>query len=102
MTDFFLHTGWLIPLYPLIGALLTIPWAPGITTKTGPRPTGYIAIAMTVVAFAHSVLGLTAVWGGDPLYLELPWLSVADLNLVIRSEERRVGKECRSRWSPYH
>src|SRR3989441_7705257 len=23
-------------------------------------------------------------------------------NLVLRSEERRVGKECRSRWSPYH
>ena len=22
--------------------------------------------------------------------------------LVSRSEERRVGKECRSRWSPYH
>ena len=22
--------------------------------------------------------------------------------LEIRSEERRVGKECRSRWSPYH
>ena len=22
--------------------------------------------------------------------------------LLIRSEERRVGKECRSRWSPYH
>ena len=22
--------------------------------------------------------------------------------IVIRSEERRVGKECRSRWSPYH
>ena len=21
---------------------------------------------------------------------------------IIRSEERRVGKECRSRWSPYH
>ena len=21
---------------------------------------------------------------------------------VMRSEERRVGKECRSRWSPYH
>ena len=33
----------------------------------------------------------------------------SDLNEVIddarkyfRSEERRVGKECRSRWSPYH
>ena len=23
-------------------------------------------------------------------------------NDVTRSEERRVGKECRSRWSPYH
>ena len=23
-------------------------------------------------------------------------------DLVMRSEERRVGKECRSRWSPYH
>ena len=22
--------------------------------------------------------------------------------IVARSEERRVGKECRSRWSPYH
>src|SRR3712207_7083393 len=22
--------------------------------------------------------------------------------LPVRSEERRVGKECRSRWSPYH
>jgi hypothetical protein len=22
--------------------------------------------------------------------------------MVTRSEERRVGKECRSRWSPYH
>ena len=24
------------------------------------------------------------------------------LDGVTRSEERRVGKECRSRWSPYH
>src|SRR2546426_12754838 len=26
----------------------------------------------------------------------------ANANAVKRSEERRVGKECRSRWSPYH
>src|SRR3712207_9155905 len=25
-----------------------------------------------------------------------------DLGKGLRSEERRVGKECRSRWSPYH
>ena len=24
------------------------------------------------------------------------------LRILTRSEERRVGKECRSRWSPYH
>ena len=29
-------------------------------------------------------------------------LTVFVLLLSTRSEERRVGKECRSRWSPYH
>src|SRR3989449_7820260 len=29
-------------------------------------------------------------------------LALATLALAARSEERRVGKECRSRWSPYH
>ena len=24
------------------------------------------------------------------------------IGMYVRSEERRVGKECRSRWSPYH
>src|SRR5256885_13079514 len=31
---------------------------------------------------------------------QIPKLSKADA--LGRSEERRVGKECRSRWSPYH
>ena len=26
----------------------------------------------------------------------------AFFSMMVRSEERRVGKECRSRWSPYH
>ena len=38
--------------------------------------------------------GLQLVVGSTPLKLELKQFS--------RSEERRVGKECRSRWSPYH
>src|SRR3712207_9398629 len=29
-------------------------------------------------------------------------LSQVSANPTARSEERRVGKECRSRWSPYH
>ena len=27
---------------------------------------------------------------------------IKNSNTFYRSEERRVGKECRSRWSPYH
>src|ERR1051326_2962006 len=36
--------------------------------------------------------------------LPLPWAPkvIGHQNSAIRSEERRVGKECRSRWSPYH
>src|SRR2546422_4072228 len=41
--------------------------------------------------------GLAAARGPDQHHK----LAVADLE-VHRSEERRVGKECRSRWSPYH
>src|SRR3712207_9189424 len=44
-------------------------------------------------------------WGGRDLQLELagPDKPTAMHGLVgWRSEERRVGKECRSRWSPYH
>ena len=29
-------------------------------------------------------------------------ISALGVNKTPRSEERRVGKECRSRWSPYH
>ena len=39
-------------------------------------------------------------------YVERTLLSTAALygygEIRTRSEERRVGKECRSRWSPYH
>src|SRR5688572_31071553 len=30
------------------------------------------------------------------------WNAGRALSISARSEERRVGKECRSRWSPYH
>ena len=29
-------------------------------------------------------------------------VTLSDADIANRSEERRVGKECRSRWSPYH
>ena len=30
------------------------------------------------------------------------FLNALPILRIVRSEERRVGKECRSRWSPYH
>src|SRR5258708_37701778 len=65
--------------------------------------------------------GVRALWGYEPeefLKNNRFWMDrlhpedadriVAGLSVVLtagqynRSEERRVGKECRSRWSPYH
>src|SRR6266702_8437321 len=40
-----------------------------------------------------------------PTYFHKPSALVGHVGTVVRparSEERRVGKECRSRWSPYH
>ena len=39
---------------------------------------------------------------GAPLYPYLFYARNAAYFRAARSEERRVGKECRSRWSPYH
>ena len=47
----------------------------------------------------------------SPIQIALLLLAVAGVWAIVeialtlrktRSEERRVGKECRSRWSPYH
>ena len=47
-------------------------------------------------------------WLVTPLaFAQLPGITSQPLpgggqSWSLRSEERRVGKECRSRWSPYH
>ena len=62
---------------------------------------GEITAAMSII-FAPAVAGRTLAYAPrgpvcDPYDTE----TIAAL-MRERSEERRVGKECRSRWSPYH
>ena len=45
--------------------------------------------------------GLEGLAGQIPGLLEIH-VNINGLESSNRSEERRVGKECRSRWSPYH
>ena len=58
MTAAFLQTAWLVPLYPLVAAVLSLFWSPGLIKRTGPRPCGYLNLLMVTVAFGHSVLAL--------------------------------------------
>ena len=56
-------------------------------------------------AFHYSLaaLGLLAQLTPElTLQLEERYLDIDKSHGSLRSEERRVGKECRSRWSPYH
>src|SRR5688572_31703108 len=62
-------------------------WSPTSSRATPSSPTPF---ATTPRAIAPCFWPITAQWSPAPLFRP------------PRSEERRVGKECRSRWSPYH
>ena len=63
-------------------------------------------LAYYVNRFAPEELSLSVVGQPDAtgrfhdLFMDLKGVRIEDV--LVRSEERRVGKECRSRWSPYH
>src|SRR3990167_2964672 len=60
------------------------------------RPGGLFDRGTPVLVFIG--YSTPAFWLG---LLGIAWLGVALGWVPVRSEERRVGKECRSRWSPY-
>ena len=60
-----------------------------IVTLTGPRQSGKSTL-LTIEAVLSRRFSLVRAHTG------------AEAVDMFRSEERRVGKECRSRWSPYH
>ena len=63
----------------------------GITAATTPAVTA---------AGANVLVAGSAIFKGDNTAAYAA--NIAAIHSASRSEERRVGKECRSRWSPYH
>src|SRR3712207_4751472 len=66
----------------------------------GPNGAGKTTLLQLAAAQMHPTRGTVALLGET-----LGAVDVFELRPRIgltRSEERRVGKECRSRWSPYH
>src|SRR5690348_18295638 len=71
------------------------------------------AVAMLIIiAFGDSVAAMYGLYDPSP-YQHAYWgvciawglavtIAIYTTGAVSRSEERRVGKECRSRWSPCH
>lgn len=91
MTPILAQTSWLIPLYPLLGALLTIPWLPTIIRRTGPRPAGYVNILMTALALLHSLAAFLGIWGqSSAQFFFIPWLQAPGLQLTIPFEASAV------------
>jgi NAD(P)H-quinone oxidoreductase subunit 5 len=86
MPQFWIESVWLVPCYSLLGAVLAIPWSPGITRLTGPRPAGYINLLMTFFSFIHSVIALVRIWGHPAQQITIPWLQVANLDLTLPIE----------------
>jgi NAD(P)H-quinone oxidoreductase subunit 5 len=90
MTVAALQAAWLIPLYPLLAAVASLAWSPGLITRTGPRPCGYLNLVMVSLACLHSVVALTALHtnaraGAEALYRPITfswtWLETAGLRI---------------------
>jgi NAD(P)H-quinone oxidoreductase subunit 5 len=83
MSHLLIQSIWLLPIYTLIGAALSVIWFPGITRRTGPRPAGYVNALMSLLAFVHASVALFYAWDNPAIDFTVPWLQVANLDLSI-------------------
>src|ERR1017187_11020011 len=97
---------WLVPVYGYLGFRYpnTIGVLPAFGYCLGVLPAIWMPLALVRPSqFLHWIIYITVFL---PSMLVLSFLHLqpdsAVGRLQMRSEERRVGKECRSRWSPYH
>src|SRR3712207_2741975 len=114
------------PCVPLRGSPICLPASPGSSAWNGLGPfhppqgreSGPMKVTVERAALLRSlghvhrvverrntipILSNVLLRGdGEGLRLKATDLDIEVTETIPRSEERRVGKECRSRWSPYH
>lgn len=81
MGHFLTHNVWWVPIYGLIGALMTLPWSMGIVKRTGPRPAAYINLLMTFIGFIHGSIAFQTILHQEAERIDIYWLQAADLQL---------------------
>ncbi|PSB03971.1 NAD(P)H-quinone oxidoreductase subunit F [Merismopedia glauca] len=81
MGHFLTHNVWWVPIYGLIGALVTLPWSTGIVRRTGPRPAAYFNLLMTIIGVIHGSIAFQTVLHQEPELINVYWLQAADLQL---------------------
>ncbi|WP_310487320.1 NAD(P)H-quinone oxidoreductase subunit F [Chamaesiphon sp. VAR_69_metabat_338] len=91
MEQMLLDTGWWIPCYGVIGAILTIPWMTRLVRQTGPRPAAYLNILMTTISLIHGTALFRLVWNHEPHRIVFNWLTVAGLDLDLTFELSAVS-----------
>ena len=74
---------WLVPCYAFFGAVFAIFWSPRLSPRTGPRPAGYVNMALTFLAFCHSLVALPSLWNQPALSLSFPWFEAAQLSITL-------------------
>ncbi|MEI6368457.1 MAG: NAD(P)H-quinone oxidoreductase subunit F [Nostocales cyanobacterium ELA608] len=86
MNEFLFLTSWFVPLYSLLGAILTLPWTIGIIQRTGPRPAAYLNLLTTIFGFVHSLLVFKDIWNREQENLVITWFQAADFQLSFALE----------------
>ena len=86
MNEFLFLTSCFVPLYSLLGAILTLPWSIGIIQRTGPRPAAYLNLLTTILGFVHSFLVFKDIWNREQENLVITWFQAADFQLSFALE----------------
>src|SRR5271169_5844101 len=90
-----------LALEPIESALSSTATFSSLMANLGWNTSGYIGAVQNLGSIVSSVLNLVENGLDESQAANAISQIVNFFNAVSRSEERRVGKECRSRWSPY-